>query len=113
MHRHFQDTLLILDRFLIFTQSLDIRDHRNPLVHVNSGSRITDIETQVEDILDGLAETPGINDEFEEVDGGVLAEELADCSDHFIGGIFLLLNVPFFQLHSVNSGQNKSKGEGG
>jgi hypothetical protein len=78
MHRHFQDTLLVFDGLFFFAQSLDIRDHRDCALHIDSGSRITDIEAQVKDIFDGLAETPGINDEFKEVDGGMSAEELAD-----------------------------------
>ena len=99
IHRHFQDTLLIFNHLLVFGQSFDVRDHRNSTgVHFDSGPGIANVETQVEDILDGLTETPGIDDEFEEVDGGVFAEELADRSDHFIGRILLLLNIALLQL---------------
>jgi hypothetical protein len=78
MHRHFQDTLLVFDGLFFFAQGLDIRDHWDRAFHIDSGSRIADIEAQVKDVFDGLAEAPGINDEFEEVDGGVSAEELAN-----------------------------------
>jgi hypothetical protein len=112
MHGHFQDTLLILNRFFFFAQILDIRDHRDPIFEMDFGSGITDVETQVEDILDGLAETPGIDDEFKEVDGGVSTEELTDRSDHLISRIFLLLNIPFFQLHARQLCRNKTLSRG-
>ena len=99
IHSHFQHTLLILYLRFGFVKSLDEGHHGySTAINLDFRSCISDVETKVKDILDGLAETPWINDEFKKVDRGMLTEELTDGSDHFIGRIFLARNIALFQL---------------
>lgn len=99
MHRHFQHTLLIFYRPLLFAQRFNVGYHgHSTCIEFDSSSCVADVETKVEDILDCLAETSWVDHEFEEVDRRALTEELANGSDQSIGCVFLLWNIPFFQL---------------